>query len=506
MNRWRNVAIIALLVLLLGSMAIPVLGDVIRVEPSGSGGMVVHGNEYHNPDFATEASVTAINNTVNGIAGNVTYLQGNLTDLQDSVTSLNGTVVSLNSTVAGHTIDIGNLQSDVSNLQGNVSAIQGDVSDIQGDISDIQGDISDLQGNVTDLDSAVSDLQGDVSDLQGDLSDLQGDFSSLNSTVSALNITVSGLAGDVSDLQGDVSDLQGAVSDLQGDVSDLQGAVSDLQGDVSALENRMTWAEGNITALQGKSHTQGTDTTLGTLIAKNPPIDADLAIYRDSTNSSNLVTSTWTQIKAFLKTYFDTLYAAATHSSTHEPGGADQVHSIGDNDDDTKIQTEESADEDAIRMDTKGVETFVLSSDGIVTLPKQSFVIVYANTSQNILKDTLTQIQLNVEIYDVQGEFDTGTYRFTAKEAGVYSVVSTIRWSALTASGRILNDLFKNGALYQSSETYATIGSYQNTDCQTIMYLAANDYIESYAYQSTGATQATYVAQTLTKLCIMKLG
>lgn len=48
------------------------------------------------------------------------------------------------------------------------------------------------------------------------------------------------------------------------------------------------------------------------LSAKNPPIDADLAVYRDSTASNALVTSTWTQVKAFLKTYFDTLYAILT--------------------------------------------------------------------------------------------------------------------------------------------------------------------------------------------------
>lgn len=59
------------------------------------------------------------------------------------------------------------------------------------------------------------------------------------------------------------------------------------------------------------SHTQNTDTGLGTLGTKNPPIDADKVIYRNSASSDALVTSTWAQIKAFLKTYFDTLYRPA---------------------------------------------------------------------------------------------------------------------------------------------------------------------------------------------------
>ena len=72
-------------------------------------------------------------------------------------------------------------------------------------------------------------------------------------------------------------------------------------------------------------HTQGTDTALGALGTKNPPIDADKALYRDSADSDNLKTSTWSQIKAFLKTYFDTLYATLshTHAQLH-----DRLHAI----------------------------------------------------------------------------------------------------------------------------------------------------------------------------------
>lgn len=61
-------------------------------------------------------------------------------------------------------------------------------------------------------------------------------------------------------------------------------------------------------------HAPGTDTALGTLGTKNLPIDADLAIYRDSESNNVLVTSTWIQIKTFLKTYFDTLYHVLTFS------------------------------------------------------------------------------------------------------------------------------------------------------------------------------------------------
>lgn len=60
-------------------------------------------------------------------------------------------------------------------------------------------------------------------------------------------------------------------------------------------------------------------TTMYALTVKNPPIDADKVIYRDSAASDVLVTSTWTQVKAFLKTYFDTLYGTlgASHARAH---------------------------------------------------------------------------------------------------------------------------------------------------------------------------------------------
>jgi len=62
-------------------------------------------------------------------------------------------------------------------------------------------------------------------------------------------------------------------------------------------------------------HASGGDTALGAVETKNPPIDADLVLYRDSTASNGLVTSTWTQVKAFLKTYFDTLYSGPTEGT-----------------------------------------------------------------------------------------------------------------------------------------------------------------------------------------------
>src|SRR3990167_10787964 len=108
-------------------------------------------------------------------------------------------------------------------------------------------------------------------------------------------------------LKDTVRNFSGAYGDLSGTPTLGTAAAEDVSAFAAALgadDNYVTDAEK--TAL----HAAGGDVALGALGTKNPPIDADKAIYRDSTASDGLVTSTWTQVKAFLKTYFDTLYQA----------------------------------------------------------------------------------------------------------------------------------------------------------------------------------------------------
>lgn len=47
---------------------------------------------------------------------------------------------------------------------------------------------------------------------------------------------------------------------------------------------------------------------------KTSLVDADEITGQDSASSFSLIRTTWTNVKAFLKTYFDTLYAAASHT------------------------------------------------------------------------------------------------------------------------------------------------------------------------------------------------
>jgi hypothetical protein len=98
-----------------------------------------------------------------------------------------------------------------------------------------------------------------------------------------------------------------------------------LKADANGLPVDATNTDAEVADAVTKRHTQGTDVALGAVGVKNPPIDADKVLYRDSAAADVLVTSTWAQIKAFLKTYFDGLYAALIHSPRHDYLGADEL-------------------------------------------------------------------------------------------------------------------------------------------------------------------------------------
>lgn len=72
-----------------------------------------------------------------------------------------------------------------------------------------------------------------------------------------------------------------------------------------------------------------TANTIGTLIngasAKATPIDADIVGYVDTEASNIIKKLTWTNVKAFLKTYFDTLYNLYVH-----PNHSGDVTSVAD--------------------------------------------------------------------------------------------------------------------------------------------------------------------------------
>lgn len=81
------------------------------------------------------------------------------------------------------------------------------------------------------------------------------------------------------------------------------------------------------------------------------------------------------------------------------------------------------------------------SSSGIVTTPNQSGASAYLNaTLLNATGDGTTLIiPFDTEDYDIQSEFDTSTYTFTAKSSGIYSVNCNVLLNNIGAGQTIGN-------------------------------------------------------------------
>jgi len=79
---------------------------------------------------------------------------------------------------------------------------------------------------------------------------------------------------------------------------------------------------------------------------------------------------------------------------------------IIDADADTKVDVEESADEDKIHMDVEGTEAFLLSDVGILTLAKQSRCSAAPDANMEVPSGLYGRVYCNIEEYDEQNEFD----------------------------------------------------------------------------------------------------
>jgi len=186
------------------------------------------------------------------------------------------------------------------------------------------------------------------------------------------------------------------------------------------------------------------------------------------------------------------------------PGGGGSK--IQDADGDTSWDVEQSADEDKIHGKVKGVEAFLLSDNGILTLAKQSGAAGYQTIDQSIPDLTETKVNWDAEEYDIQGEFDLTNDRFTAKEAGVYFCMCQVQLKYPTAGKWGLTSIYKNGVRIKFGALFAPTGSDSLvSSIATFVQLSANDYIEFYYKHYMGSTKDTNGDQARTYFGIAKV-
>ena len=135
------------------------------------------------------------------------------------------------------------------------------------------------------------------------------------------------------------------------------------------------FVNGDVALNSAARHTQGTDTELGTLGTKTTPVDADKVIARDSAATDAIKTSTWTQVKAFLKTYFDTLYTGASPTNLSEGTTTNTTVDVDSSDGSNATLASASASRAGLLTKAKFDEIVANSAHTAVTDPANKIII-----------------------------------------------------------------------------------------------------------------------------------
>jgi hypothetical protein len=266
-----------------------------------------------------------------------------------------------------------------------------------------------------------------------------------------------------------------------------------------------------------KRHTQGTDTALGAVGTKNPPIDADKALYRNSESSDALVTSTWSQIKSFLKTYFDTLYAKSQiilHVYLYNGGTNQQLPS--DKNVVVMLDTEVSDSESAFDSSVKAGAATATSAGHLIDTTLNPFVAGDVGRKVwNTTDDTYTYITAYNSASDVSvndniftsGEGYKAYFAKFVAPAAMEVVVFTKVDVRYLADGKYLQaQVLKNGSPEVSELRYFSGASQLGLiNMSAPIILATNDSLQLELAHNIGSKQYINSSGGATWMKIVKL-
>jgi hypothetical protein len=108
----------------------------------------------------------------------------------------------------------------------------------------------------------------------------------------------------------------------------------------------------------------------------------------------------------------------------------------------------------------------------------------YMNGNQTISNASYNKLEMDAEVYDSDGKYDTSNYRFTPTVAGKYWVWGKFRYDDNSDIDSAIMAFYKNGSIFVKTtgfQTYVTTIQMAYT-----IELDTDDYIEIYAYQNSG--------------------
>jgi len=132
--------------------------------------------------------------------------------------------------------------------------------------------------------------------------------------------------------------------------------------------------------------------------------------------------------------------------------------------------------------------------------------MVYLSTNQSISSGSITKVNFDAVVFDIQNEFDeTTNYRFTATEEGQYLIMAKYTYRDVVDGTEYFIKIYKNSSEVYNEPFVAGPFNYINPILATVIELAAGDYIEFYAYQDSGSTATLMAGQKVTWASIVKI-
>lgn len=110
----------------------------------------------------------------------------------------------------------------------------------------------------------------------------------------------------------------------------------------------------------------------------------------------------------------------------------------------------------------------------------------YPSSTTSVSNATFTKVTYGTEEFDTNSNYDTSLSRFTPTVAGYYQVNASINYASASNGGNnSLLALYKNGSWAKSSSG----GNVPYYNLAALVYMnGTTDYLEIYAYQSSGST------------------
>jgi hypothetical protein len=114
----------------------------------------------------------------------------------------------------------------------------------------------------------------------------------------------------------------------------------------------------------------------------------------------------------------------------------------------------------------------------------------YRTATQSTSAASHTKVQLNLEDFDTNNNFDSTTnYRFTPTVAGYYQV-NWVIVIGTNPSGEYFSELYKNGSMWSWGNNNVTSnGNYNASTGSSLVYMnGSTDYLELYMYCASAVT------------------